>query len=77
MNSNKTRAAVISNGILIGFTSTSMKNGASCCYGYDLTDNGNLIKSGTGKISRAKNWMSQDIAIDPELYVNNGGGGAQ
>jgi hypothetical protein len=69
-------AAIVDNGRFIGLTMTALRGGDWCCYGRLLPD-GALHQYGTGKISRAKKWLTDENEVHAQRYdVNQGGGGA-
>lgn len=79
MKNTKTEAAIIACGYLVGYTTTSLKNGDRCDYGYEIDGGRSIRKIGAGKISRAKKWFADDLRYldKPSFDVNRGGGSAE
>ena len=75
MRTERSQAAVIVAGYMIGMCNTTLSNGSRASWGTVLTDEGILIISGRGTISRARKYLNESYRFDSLLYVNDGGGG--
>ena len=75
MRTERSEAAVIVAGHMVGMCNTTLSNGSRVFWGAELTDEGILIINGRGTISRARKYLDESYRFDSLLHVNDGGGG--
>ncbi len=64
----KTIAAIIHDGgWLVGLCRTALRGGEACHYGHWLPG-GHFHRLGSGKISRAKRWLTPENEADAEIF---------